>query len=377
MAMTANVPTANGEPVFLQYLHAKAKQKGAPLSATFELTSRCNFNCRMCYIHSADSAANKARELNAAQWIEIGSEAAKAGVAMILLTGGEPLIRDDFAEIYTGLKKLGLLISVNTNASLLSGRNAELFYNDPPSRLNVSLYGAGNETYTSLCGGAHFDAVIANVKAMLDRGIDLRFNISLTPYNAADLERMYAIASELGVHVKATPYMYPPARTSGFVTGENAARFTAKEAAFYRTRCDLLHFGEEEYRKRAKAYVEKGEAETGECIDVTEEGSGMKCRAGSTNFWVNWQGKMNVCGMFPSEGFDILQEGFAVCWEKVKARRAAIRTPAECETCPKRKLCPVCASVCVTETGSFSSLPRYACEMSEETDRLLRRIAKG
>ena len=104
------------EPAWSRYIHAKGARLGLPIAGNFEITSRCNFNCKMCYIH--DNAAQG--ELSAAEWIEIGRQAAGAGMVFLLITGGEPLIRKDFPEIYLGLKKLGLLISINTNASLLT-----------------------------------------------------------------------------------------------------------------------------------------------------------------------------------------------------------------------------------------------------------------
>lgn len=67
----------------------------------------------------------------------------------LLLTGGEPFLRKDFRQIYTELKKLGLLISINTNATLIDEETVEWLKKDPPMKVNVTLYGGGNETYKS------------------------------------------------------------------------------------------------------------------------------------------------------------------------------------------------------------------------------------
>ena len=117
------------EPLWNRYIHAKAAARGIPLSGNFELTPRCNFNCRMCYIHQNARAED---EWTAQEWLELGRKACDAGMVFLLLTGGEPLIRKDFREIYSGLKGLGLLISINTNASLIDRDWVEFFKKDPP-----------------------------------------------------------------------------------------------------------------------------------------------------------------------------------------------------------------------------------------------------
>ena len=124
------------EPEISFLLHEKGRRMGLPISGTFELCKRCNFNCKMCYVHrKGDTAEN---ELTASQWLELGKKARDAGTVFLLLTGGEPLVRADFPKIYTGLKSLGLVVSINTNGFLLSDEIAELFIKNPPHKLNIS-----------------------------------------------------------------------------------------------------------------------------------------------------------------------------------------------------------------------------------------------
>ena len=64
-----------------------------------------------------------------------------------LISGGEPLLRPDFPEIYLALKRHGLLVSVFTNACLVTEEHVELFRRYPPRDIEVSVYGATRETY--------------------------------------------------------------------------------------------------------------------------------------------------------------------------------------------------------------------------------------
>ena len=85
------------EPRLSAYLHARACAKGIPLAGNFELTPRCNFNCRMCYVHlTPEEEQRRGTELTADEWLAIAEQARSQGMLFLLLTGGEPLVRTDF-----------------------------------------------------------------------------------------------------------------------------------------------------------------------------------------------------------------------------------------------------------------------------------------
>ena len=186
------------EPLISSYLNRKACGLGLPVGGSFELTARCNFNCKMCYVHLSESEqARLGRELTADEWLSLASDARDMGLIFLLLTGGEPFLRGDFACIYEQLVKMGLVISVNTNASLYNSELRKLFKKYPPSRLNVTLYGGSDETYERLCGRALFGRVKQNLRSMCADGLPVRLNVSLTPQNAGDMEAIDAISREL------------------------------------------------------------------------------------------------------------------------------------------------------------------------------------
>ena len=100
----------NVEPQIATYLHAKGRKLGIPIAGSFELTARCNFNCPMCYVHmTEEQVAASGKELTAQQWLDIARAAKEKGMVFVLLTGGEPLMRKDFFEIYDGMRGMGLL----------------------------------------------------------------------------------------------------------------------------------------------------------------------------------------------------------------------------------------------------------------------------
>lgn len=356
------------EPMISRYLNARCASLGIPASATFELTSGCNFNCKMCYIHSA--GASRCGELSAEQWISLGRQAQELGVIFLLITGGEPLSRPDFPEIYTALKRMGFVISINTNGSLLGDRITRLFEELPPTRLNISLYGADNGAYGSLCGVPAFEKVIANIRRMQDIGVDVKINCSVTPDNCGDIERLCRLTADMGLNMKLTTYMYPPVRRDAGSVGSNPARFTPEQAAYYRVKYSLLTLGEEEFLRRADNLNAFFDSES-ECVDDIEAERGVRCRAGRSALWVDRLGNVNPCGMINGESRNALEPGLAECWREVREATAEIRTPAECVNCKLRPLCPVCAAACKCETGRFDLAPKYLCEMSEYTAQFI------
>ena len=356
------------EPYLATYLHSKGRRLGLPIAGNFELTARCNFNCPMCYVHqSAESVEAAGGELTAAQWLEIAAAAQKKGMVFALLTGGEPLVRKDFFEIYGGMKKLGLLISINSNGSMLSGEILERFIQDPPARFNISLYGGSNETYRNMCGLPAYDRVKENIRALRKAGICVSLNVSITPYNCHDLRRIYADAEELDVNVRASNYMYPPIRINGEQYG-CGNRMTAEEAAKCGVEWDMLRFTEEEFALRAKNMGLLADMDRDGC--PMEEGEGIRCRAGTSSFWVTWDGHILPCGMMTQPSIDLMELGFDAAWERLRAATAEIRMPSACGSCSHKDICGVCAAVCLTETGRFDGVPEYVCEKARHTVRL-------
>lgn len=353
------------EPMMSTYLHTVGAKNGLPIGGNFELTARCNFRCPMCYVHlDADDIAARGKELTADQWIDLARQARDEGLMFALLTGGEPLVRRDFFDIYSAMKDMGLMVSINSNGSMLSGEALERLLENPPFRVNVSLYGGSRETYASMCGNGAFDQVVQNIRALKQGGVDIRLNVSITPYNQHDLEKIYRISQELEVLVKASAYMYPPIR----VHGDCGHRLSAEESARRAVEWDALRLSPEEFEKRAKNMQKYACVDRKDCsMDLDE---GVSCRAGSTSFWMTWDGRMLPCGMMPGPEVYPLEIGFREAWQQLRQRTKEIRMPSKCVNCKSRDVCSVCAAVCVAETGAFDQVPEYVCRMTDETVRV-------
>jgi|Deesub1362B_J571_1020462.scaffolds.fasta_scaffold00002_749 radical SAM protein with 4Fe4S-binding SPASM domain len=116
---------------------------------TGELTERCNFNCIHCYINRpADDRKAQQKELTTEEWKEFLQEAASLGCLTVKFTGGEPLLREDFEELYLFSRRLGMKVSILTNGSLITPRLVSLFKKIPPlDEIEISVYGLNEKTY--------------------------------------------------------------------------------------------------------------------------------------------------------------------------------------------------------------------------------------
>ena len=354
------------EPYMSGFLHRRALEKGIPVSGTFELTSNCNFSCPMCYVHGD---VKRREEMSAKEWLSLAGQAKSAGTLFLLLTGGEPLLMKDFEEIYTGLSKMGFMISINTNGSLVE-EYLPVFQKYPPSRMNISLYAADAETYKSFCKADKFDKVVSAIEMLQRKQISVRLNSVFTAGNYEKAGDIIRFAKEHHLNLKPTAYTYPRLRVDG-KAGVNTARLSPLLAARCAVESDLLRFDTETFVRRGKKVIER--------TDGTDDAmTHIRCRAGRCSYWITWDGKMRPCGMMSEPETEPLQVGFEQAWAQLRKAVAGIRLSPECSVCERRNSCPVCAAMCLAETGSFSKKPEYICSMFEQicnlTEQQLMRI---
>ena len=361
-----------------EYLHTKAARLGIPLNGTFEVTPLCNMNCRMCYVRMDREQQEAIAPLRTAEeWLELGRTAKERGMTYLLLTGGEPFLRPDFRQIMQGLHRMGFVLSINSNGTMIDEKTVEWLKETPPIRINITLYGASDETYGRHCRNPQgFTQVTKAIRLLKEAGILVKLNCSVTPYNAEDLEQIFAFAEKEELVVQATSYMFPPLRRDASKVGWND-QFSAEESARQEAWINVYQNGREAYLKHMESEEMaslSGDIEE-DCMPVEEgngdgdsygkEGERIRCRAGKCSFWVTWDGRFLPCGMLPGENaLNVFEAGFDAAWEQAKAEAAAIRLPVRCSTCSLKDKCRACAAMVYTESGNYHDVPVYRCQMA-------------
>ncbi len=373
---------------FISRLFDRATQTGTPLSGTFELTSRCTLDCKMCYIHKKANDKNvRDKEKPTKWWLDLAKKAQEAGTLLLLLTGGECMLREDFEEIYLACKKMGFLVTVNTNATLIDEKKIEFFKENPPHRINITLYGTSRETYGSLCGVPDaFDRVVGAIKGLKEAGINLKINYTVTPYNKDDVFGASDLADELGIPIQTVTYLFPPLRACTGCGGNTIAsqtqnsefripnsefptRLSPEDAAKVMFNLQKHRLGDE--FDKFLEYKDKNKKTPDYFDDCEKEGERIKCRAGLTTFWATWDGKMTPCGMMVEPVAEI-GDDFTKAWNHIRKAREEIILPPQCTNCEYKHNCDICAAVSYAETGKFDGVPTYACEKAKAYTKLVK-----
>lgn len=350
----------------VEAMYNDAAVKGIPLGGTFELTPLCNMNCKMCYIRMSREEMEKLGGMRTAkEWLKIAEDAKEAGMLFLLLTGGEPFLYPEFWELYTELKKMGFMISINSNGTLLDDETINRLIADPPYRINITVYGGSDETYKELCRCADgYTRATAAVRKLRAAGVYVKLNGSMTPFNCKDIDECLGFAKAVEVPVELGTYMFPPMRRADRSTG----RFDAADAGRYQAEIDIKRLSAEELKGRRERIYK--------CIN---EGSGkelpprFRCRAGRSSFWINWRGEMTPCGMLELFTEYPFENGFQKSWEKIKESIEKQTVLTECVKCEKRDICRVCPAMAYSETGDFNKKPEYVCKMTENWAKELMR----
>lgn len=357
--------------LLIEKLSMQAGLKRIPLNGAFELTSRCNYNCKMCYVHDPSKAIDLiGKELTADQWIRIAEDARDAGMLNLVLTGGEIFLRSDIEDIYERLSRMGFKITLYTNGSLIDEAKAKWLGRIPPTSMEITLYGASAETYEKLCGNsAGYERTIKAVDMLMAEGINLELKMTVTYDNMGDMEQLAEFAYKRGLPLSIVDYLFPQMACESPDCCRLSPRDLVDFMKKYFSATDRLReaysTGElpKQTLERAARIVQDIEK-----LDRDKESkkrkSAFTCKAGTSSFWVNWEGIMVPCGMMKEPAINLLQTSFNEAWDRLCEGIYDIPACSECEQCSMKMFCDVCPAKLKTETGHYDRPAPYLCELA-------------
>jgi len=326
-----------------------AANQGIPLIGGFELTSRCNLTCKMCYVRN--NAADRSKELSAKQWIRLGQEAVDQGTLIAFLTGGEPLLRDDFREIYEAFSRLGVRLTLFTNASLMTDEFIRWLSSNPPACVDVTVYGASEDTYQNLCGSREaYKKVMRNIDLLLQHGMRVRIKSTIVRSNMHDFGKIKAFAEE-----RSLQFLYTNEISGHKAFGMSGClkeRLTPDEVLAYTIpdKPDDCGLDQIEFDNLKTAY---------------RNIPAMYCMATKNSYFVNWKGQLTPCALFVTHFTEPLETGFKAAWDQLRNKVNDIPAPAACGDCEKRAFCSICPARCYLETGAYDKTAEYFCSIAE------------
>ena len=347
-----------------------------------ELTERCNNNCIHCCINlPADDRAARERELATEEIKAILSEAAALGALSVRFTGGEPLLRDDFEELYLYARRLGLKVLIFTNGRLITPHLADLLARVPPLvRMEITVYGMRAESYEAVSRvPGSFDAAWRGIHLLLERQVPFVVKSALLPPNKGEMEEFEAWAATI-------PWMDKPPSYSMFFDlrcrrdSEHKNQLIRKLRLSPEEGLAVLTRRPEQYVKNMREFCSKFMGPPGDRL--------FSCGAGRGGGCVDAYGRFQPCMMLrhPDTVYDLvgangrspLRDALTNFFPKLREMRAT--NPdylARCARCFLKGLCEQCPAKSWAEHGTLDTPVEYLCQVAHAQARYLGLLKEG
>lgn len=350
-------------PQFVARLIGGRERKA--LSFDLEITARCNNDCRHCYINlPASDVRAKKSELSIAQISDIAGQAVAMGSLWCLINGGEPLLREDFADIFLLLKKKGLLVSVFTNACLLTAEHIELFKKYPPRDMEVTVYGVTEETYERVSRKpGSYSAFRRGLDLLLKAGIKVRLKAMALRSNVSELPAIAAFCRKYTKdYFRFDPLLH--------------LRFDGNEARNIEIRAERLDADEIVAIEQADRERSNSLKKNCDRIVFPEGhqrhcGHLFHCGAGLQSFSVSPQGIFRLCSALWHLDcvVDLKKTSLADAWDTLVPQvRSLTSSDAEflekCHSCKIVNLCLWCPANAYLEHGQLDAWSDYFCRVA-------------
>jgi MoaA/NifB/PqqE/SkfB family radical SAM enzyme len=330
-----------------------------PLHGSIDLTYRCNNNCRHCWLHLPVTAREREQELSFDEIRRIAGEARAMGCREWSISGGEPMLRPDFPEIFDHLTSRARSYSLNTNGTLITPEIARLLARKGSKM--VALYGASAEVHDHITRNpGSFDALMRGFRYL--REASAGFTVQLIPMrdNYHQYEEMVKLAKSVSPHYRVgAAWLFLSACGSAERNAEiSRQRLAPKEVVTL----DQPDQAEEEVKVEVEVEANSDDRLFAACI------------AGRRDFHIDPYGGMTFCSFIkdPVLRFDLRKGKFSTAWdefipclaEKVRGGKEYVEN---CGSCQHRQDCRWCGVYGFLEHGRHGAKVEYLCNVARES----------
>jgi len=342
----------------------KAEERRHLLALTMELTHRCNNNCVHCYINlpANDKVAIK-NELRFKEIKKIMDQAFSMGTLWVLLSGGEPLLRDDFFDIYLYLKQKGFLVSVYTNASLVSKEHIDLFKKYPPRDIEVSVYGISETTQKKVTRKNTFSATMKGIERLISEPLPVTFKTTIMKSNYQEIKQI----SKFCKKTTKRPFRFDPFLNLRLDKDPGKNDRITRERLNSQEIIDI-----EKLDKKRTSAIEK------KCMSVVNINSAdhnrlFRCQAGVNTGCIDCYGTFKLCSTLIGKdctynlkngSLDDAWNNFAPQIRMKKSSDPLFKT--KCGSCNIIDLCMWCPAHSDLETGKLDEPVQYFCDIASK-----------
>jgi heme b synthase len=325
----------------------------------WEVTRSCNLNCVHC--RAAANCGPYPGELSTEKCFQLIDDIAAFSKPVIILTGGEPLLRSDIFEIASYGTKKGLRMVMATNGTLVDESIAKKTAASGIQRVSISIDGKDAKSHDEFRHepGA-FEGAMRGIEALKSTGMEFQINTTITTANLKQIEDILALAVKLGAAAHHIFLLVPTGR------GRNLAEQAITAADYEET---LMWFHKQSLNcsiqlkatcaphyfrimhqnkvKRTKAVKKKG----GYFHESTRG-----CLGGITFCFISHVGQVQPCGYLELDCGNVLKQSFADIWDGAKVFRSLRdynKYGGKCGRCEFIKVCGGCRARAFEAAGDF------------------------
>ena len=336
----------------------------------WEITRGCNLYCAHCRA-SADGEGGD-DELSTGECYRLIDEILEVGKPILILTGGEPLMRPDFPEIAGYATSRGLTVVIGSNGTLITGEMAAGLKEIPVSRVGISLDFPVAKLQDEFRGQAGaFQAALEGIAQARKAGIEVQINSTITKLNARYLDDLLSLAMEVGA-IAFHPFMLVPTGR-----GKNLGKvvLSAEEheetlnwiyerqselgsRMFFKPTDAPHYFRIIRQRQKQSGRVPVVKGHGGHSIDALTRG----CLAGTGFCFISHQGRVQGCGYLDIAAGNIRESSFSQVWHNsplFQNLRDLSLVKGKCGVCEYKRVCGGCRARAYEATGDYLEAEPY------------------
>jgi heme b synthase len=333
----------------------------------WETTAGCNLECIHC--RRLDVAREMMKDdLTTDESFRLLDQIAETGKSIVILSGGEPLIRPDIFKIAAYGSNIGLTMAMGSNGTLINEDMAERIKASGIQRVSISIDGANAATHDSFRKHAgSFDATMGGLKNLVKAGVGFQINCSIANHNVTQVQDIYQLALDMGAeafHI----FMLVPVGCGLEIADDQMLNPTTYESVL-----NWLYDISKEKKIQTKAtcaphyfrIMRQRAKKEGVVIKPQTHGMGAMtkgCLAGTSVCFVSHKGEVFPCGYFPVEAGNIRTQTLKNIWQNSEVfvnLRDSKKLQGKCGVCEYNKFCGGCRARAYYDKGNYLAEEPY------------------
>jgi len=340
--------------VFSRRAHKKKGHSGGPSLCQFELTFNCGLHCKHCYTDCYNHSARLKKELNTKQVKLVLDKVYKAGAIWLCFTGGDPLTRADFLDIYSYAKKKGFIIIVFTNAYSMTKEIAASLKKSPPFVIEMTLNAATKDMYENISQvKGSFNRAMKGLDIILSHKLPLKIKTQINKYNLKQIDGIKQFVQAKGL------------------------KFQPSVDLYARLNHDTVPCG---LRILPQQALSLAPGLNPDCLDKKNKpkppGFLFNCALGA-GIRIDPYGNTFLCNLIRKPSVNILKTDIKPAQEELLSLiKNKFSTDSKCRGCKIRNICLWCPGKAYLETADMEAPIGYYCELAEMSARKLKKEDK-